>query len=222
MRLCQQMRRQFRRPASAMVTLILCLAALTAPAFAHRTSVGSTAGIPVPSLTHGQMAVIADNRAAILDLADRQPFEDQTFLRLRNYYDLQYLACFRGLVPGSITDEESPFNECSHAYLSAARALLLHMSDMQGNQAAVRTLIKKIDLQMIANHTSLVLCRYSEEPFNTADVVMPHWGDIPFHGPTLFSLLGASLVILAGIAVAGRFLLTPATPSSTTVGDINA
>ncbi len=222
LRLRHQMRLRFRRPTAAMAALILCLAASTAPAFAHRTSVGSTAGLPVPSLTHGQMAVIADNRSAILDLADRQPFEDATFLRLRNYYDLQYLACFRGLVPGSITDEESPFNECSHAYLSAAQALLLHMQDMRGDQTAVRVLIKKIDLQMIANHTSLVLCRYSEEPFNTADVIMPHWGDIPFHGPTLFTLSGASLVILAGIALAGRFLLTPATPSSTMTGDTNA
>jgi hypothetical protein len=192
-----------------MAVLALGLLASATPALAHRSSVGSTAGIPIPSLTHGQMAVIADNRSAILDLVAQQVFEDATFVRLRNYYDLQSLACFWGLVPGSISDEASPFNECSHAYLSAARALLLHLRDMRGDRTAARALIDKIDLQMIANHTSLVLCRYSDEPFNTADVILPHWSDIPFHGPSLFSLLGAGLMALCGGILGWRFLVSP-------------
>ena len=52
-----------------------------------------------------------------------------TMWRLEDYLSLQSFACLWGLVPGSVTDEASPFNECSHAYLAAARALLLHLRD---------------------------------------------------------------------------------------------
>ena len=179
-------------------------------ALAHHTSIGSTAGIPIPSLTHGQMAVIAENRQAILDLADQEPFfSDETFFRLRNFVDIQYMYCFRGLVPGSLEDEESPFNECSHAYLSGTEALLLHMRTMKGDQSQVRALIDKIELEMLANHASLVLCRYSDEPFNTAAVIMPHWGEVPFHMPTLLSFLAVVALLVLGLRAFFRFLLAP-------------
>src|SRR6185369_6380336 len=119
-------------------------ALLGAPAWAHRTSIGSTSGISIPSLTHGQMAVIAQYRREILALADGQiARSDDTFFRLRNYVDLQYLYCAWGLVPGSVTDEASPFNECSHAYLSGVRALLLYMRTMPGDQSAVHALVDR-------------------------------------------------------------------------------
>ncbi len=77
-------------------------------------------------------------------------------------------------------DESSPFNECSHAYLAATRALLLHLQTMPGDRTAVRTLIAKIEREMLNNNASLVMCRYSDEPFNTAERILPHWRDIPF------------------------------------------
>jgi hypothetical protein len=143
------------------------------PAMAHHSSVGSTAGIPIPSLVRGQMAVMAENKSAILDLADREPFQDETFLQLRNFIEIQSFRCLWSLVPGSIDDEASPFNECSHAYLSATRALLLHMQGMRGDRSRVQALVDRIELQMAINNAALVLCRYSDEPFNTADVISP-------------------------------------------------
>ena len=54
-------------------------------------------------------------------------------------------------------DESSPFNECSHAYLAATRALLLHLQTMPGDCTAVRTLIAKIEREMLNNNASLVI-----------------------------------------------------------------
>ena len=73
------------------------------------------------------MAVIGDNLSAIRALASARIGFDMTTWRLEDYLNLQSFACLWGIVPGSITDEESPFNECAHAYLAAARALLLQL-----------------------------------------------------------------------------------------------
>ena len=67
------------------------------------------------------MQVIADNLSAIRDLADRQEPTDLTMRRLQDFVNLQSFACLWGLVPGSLTDERSPFNECAHSYLAALR-----------------------------------------------------------------------------------------------------
>ncbi|HWT97665.1 MAG TPA: hypothetical protein VN229_08610, partial [Terriglobales bacterium] len=112
-------------------------------------------------------------------------------------------------VPNSITDEASPFNECSHAYLSATQALLLHMREMKGDQSQVQALVKKIELQMLLHNASLVLCRFSDEPFNTADVISPNWSEIPFHLPSLLVSLGLGMAVFGSIGVFIRFLLTP-------------
>jgi hypothetical protein len=62
------------------------LFAIAGSASAHRVSTGGpTSGIPIPGLTHGQMAVIADYRGRILELAARQQETDLTFRRLMNY-----------------------------------------------------------------------------------------------------------------------------------------
>ena len=41
---------------------------------------------------------------------------------------------------------------------------------------------------MLADGASMNLCRYSDEPFNTNEVIWPHWSKIPFHPPTLAAL----------------------------------
>jgi hypothetical protein len=188
--------------ASFLLGVVALLWLGSAPAWAHRTSSGPTTGISIPSLTHGQMAVIARYRGDILALADQQLARgDETFFRLRNYVDLQYLYCAWGLVPGSVTDEASPFNECSHAYLSGARSLLLYMQTMPGDQHRVHTLIDTIERDMLANNAALVLCQFSNEAFNTADHISPHWRDVPFHGPSVMTLagfVGLSLIALLG------------------------
>jgi len=191
---------------------------LPPPASAHRSAAGRTDGLPIPTLTHGQMAVIAENRPEILALADRQPFPDMTFWRLRNYVGLQYAACLWGLVPGSIADEASPFNECSHAYLSGVRALLLHMKTMPGDTAAAAALVDRINMEMLQKNASLVVCRFSEEPFNTAEIVGPHWSEIPFHGPSLLAMLGLAAAFAGGLAMFSRFLRGPRAEAAVAAG----
>ena len=184
-----------------LAALVIALAALmTAPGEAHRiaaTGGPPPNGIAIPSLTHGQMAVIADNLSAIRALAGGRIGFDMTTWRLEDYLNLQSFACFWGLVPGSIPDELSPFNECSHAYLAAGRALLLHLREAPGvDHNAVEALIRKIEAEMLANGASLTLCRYSDEPFNTNEIIFPRWTEIPSHPPTA----AFAAVVLAAIA----------------------
>ncbi len=61
----------------------ICATLLTwpLPAWAHhleRGHVSSRNGLFIPNLSHGQMFVIADNKAAILDLAGRLASTDPT------------------------------------------------------------------------------------------------------------------------------------------------
>ena len=188
------------------------LLAASAPALAHHQGSAQAAlaeGLSIPSLSHGQMAVIADNRGAILDLAARQTPTDPVMRRLESFINLQYFACLWGIVPGSLDDENSPFNECTHAYLAAARALLMHLQEMTGDRAAVRALVAKIELEMLSNGASLVLCRYSDEPFNTAEVIAPHWSDIPSHPPSMMTFAALALAMLGGAWMAARRKLWP-------------
>ena len=37
---------------------------------------------------------------------------------------------------------------------------------------------------MLANGASLTLCRFSDEPFNTNEIIFPRWTEIPSHPPT--------------------------------------
>jgi hypothetical protein len=197
----------------ALLALLAALVMLAAsPSQAHRISTRSgppPEGIPIPSLTHGQMAVIADNLSAIRAVASARAGFDLTTWRLEDYLNLQSFACLWGIVPGSITDEESPFNECAHAYLAAGRALLLQLSREPGaDHNAIDALISKIEVEMLAEGASMNLCRYGDEPFNTSEVIWPHSGMAPFHPPTV-AALGAVFVLF----VAGAFALFPrATP----------
>jgi hypothetical protein len=187
--------------------VIALLAALvilgTSPGEAHRISTrnGPPAnGIPIPSLTHGQMAVISDNLSAIRALASSRIGFDMTIWRLEDYLNLQSFACLWGVVPGSITDEDSPFNECTHAYLAAGRALFLQLREAPGvDHNAVEALIRKIEAEMLAREASLMLCRYSDEPFNTNEVIWPHWSQILFHPPTA-GFATAALIAIGGAA----------------------
>jgi hypothetical protein len=185
---------------------ILCLgltALASAEALAHRrTSDGDMSGIPIASLSHGQMTVISDYRNEILDLAERQSRTDETFRRLKNFGAIQYTYCLWGLVPGSLKDETSPFNECSHAYLSAARELLAYMRQTSPDRQAVEDLISRIDVDMVRNQASFVQCQYSAESFNTASLVRPDLGEVPAHLPSLAAFSG-----LAAVLVAGPFVL---------------
>jgi hypothetical protein len=185
------------------VVLVAVLVMLgTSPSEAHRISTRSgpsPEGVSIPSLTHGQMAVISDNLPAIRALASSRIEFDMTTWRLEDYLNLQSFACVWGLVPGSITDEDSPFNECAHAYLAAGRALLLQLREAPGvDHNAVAALVRQVEAEMLANGASLNLCRYSDEPFNTNDMIWPHWSAIFSHPPTLATLGAVFALIAAG------------------------
>jgi hypothetical protein len=150
------------------------------------------------------MAVIRDNLPAIRALASARVGFDLTTWRLEDYLNLQTFACLWGIVPGAITDEDSPFNECAHAYLAAGRALLLQLAHEPGaDHKAIDALVGKIEVEMLAGGASMNLCRYSDEPFNTNDVIWPHWNMIRFHPPT--AMLATAAFAAIGVAVWGAW-----------------
>jgi hypothetical protein len=78
---------------------VILFNALPISAWAHREPTGGQApadSISIPNLSHGQMAVIANNRAAILDLAARQIPTDPTMRRLEGFINLQFFDCLWG------------------------------------------------------------------------------------------------------------------------------
>lgn len=180
-----------------MVSVLLALLAATSAQAHDGSSAPPPPGIQIPSLTHGQMAVIARHRGDILDLAQRQTVTDPTFRRLYNHGNLQFTYCLWGLMPGSLGDEESPFNECSHAYLATAKALLTYMATMPSAERNAKALISDIDAEMVRSGASWILCQYSGEAFSTGAVVEPRWRDIFFHLPSLAVLLAAAVALTA-------------------------
>lgn len=176
-----------------------------ATALGHGASSGRQApGVQIPSLTHGQMAAIARYRTDILALASAQTETDLTFRRLVNYGNIQYTYCLWGIVPGSTTDEQSPFNECSHAYLSAAKATLEYMKTMPGSKQAAEKLISKIDADMVLSGASWVLCQFSGQQFSTGKVNEPQWQGVLFHWPSLLAFSGAAVIFFGGTFLSFR------------------
>ncbi|HVW56566.1 MAG TPA: hypothetical protein VHC00_12855 [Rhizobiaceae bacterium] len=174
---------------------------------AHSSApVGPTSGISIPSLDHGQMAVIARYRHRIVALAGRQIRTDETLRRLLNYANIQFTYCLWGLVPGSVGDEGSPFNECSHAYLAAIHALLVHLQRMDHNGEEIGRLVSDIDADMVRNRTSFVLCRYSGEAFNTASFIAPNAADM-FSYPPILAGFGITTIVVAGSLFGSKRLL---------------
>ncbi|XAZ22738.1 hypothetical protein LVY75_28635 [Sinorhizobium sp. B11] len=184
------------------------LAMLTAGgAFAHGPSgEGSHSGLPVPEISHGEMAVISGYRSRIMDLASRAVYTSEPFRRVLNYAEIQYSYCLWGRMPGSVTDEESPFNECAHAYLAATKAVLLAMRGMPQQAMAAGEIASAVDVDMVQRGLSLVTCRFSGEGFNTADVVRPRWSEIPLHPASMASLTGFALILVAGVFLLRRLL----------------
>jgi hypothetical protein len=178
------------------------------PAWAHRQATAHEAppgAISIPNIAHGQMAIIAAHKAAILDLAERQLPTDPTMRRLESFINLQFFTCMWGMIPGSLSDENSPFNECTHAYVAATQALLSHLQEMTGgDRTAVRALATTIGQEMLHDGASLVICRYSDEPFSTAEMISPHWSRIPHHFPSLVTFAALALMILGGASMAVR------------------
>ncbi|TCA32341.1 hypothetical protein E0H70_11415 [Rhizobium leguminosarum bv. viciae] len=175
-------------------------------AFAHsRSDGGSHAGLDIPQISHGEMAVMSDYRSGIVDLASRAVDTNEPFRRVLNYAEIQYSYCLWGRMPGSVTDEESPFNECAHAYLAATKAVLLSMREMPREAAAAGEIISAVDADMVRRGLALITCRFSGESFNTADIVKPRWSGIPFHVASMASLTGLASLFGLGVFALRRF-----------------
>ncbi|MBY5781523.1 hypothetical protein [Rhizobium leguminosarum] len=175
-------------------------------AFAHSGSDGgSHAGLDIPQISHGEMAVMSDYRGRIINLASRAFETNEPFRRVLNYAEIQYSYCLWGRMPGSVTDEASPFNECAHAYLAATKAVLLSMREMPREAATAGEIISAVDADMVRRGLALITCRFSGEAFNTADIVKPRWGGIPFHAASMASLTGLASLFGLGVFALRRF-----------------
>ncbi|MBY3599170.1 hypothetical protein [Rhizobium bangladeshense] len=183
-------------------------------ALAHGgSSGGSHAGLDIPAISHGEMAVISDYRSKISVLASRAAETNEPFRRVLNYAEIQYSYCLWGQMPGSVTDEQSPFNECAHAYLAATKAVLMAMREMPREAAAAGEIISAIDAEMAGRGLAFITCQFSGEAFNTANIVKPNWSRVPLHLASMASLTG--LAALFGLAVlALRHVLRPKAQSS--------
>ncbi|MBX4927854.1 hypothetical protein [Rhizobium binae] len=178
-----------------------------------RSAGGSHAGLDIPEISHGEMAVISDYRRGIIELASQAVDTNEPFRRILNYAEIQYSYCIWGRVPGSVTDEESPFNECAHAYLAATKAVLMAMRDMPREAHAAGEIISAVDADMVRRGLALITCRFSGEAFNTADIIKPRWSQVPLHPASMAWLTGVAA--LFGLAVlALRRVLRPRAQSS--------
>lgn len=205
-------RHAVRMGRTAATTLVVALM-LVAPASAHRRETpdgaGAGRGVLLPAVAHHEMRIVATYRAPILDLAARQRRTDEPFRRILNFQNIQFAYCAWGLAPASVTDEDSPFNECSHAYLSATKALLLKIRDMPDGGTDAETLTSELehDIQRAAP----LICRFGGEPFDTAHVVYPDWRMAAGHLPTMAAGLSMALTPLGfGLLLVGaRHLRRP-------------
>jgi len=196
--------RRIRRWRSLLIAAVSILVITPAGAHHQGSSDGPIRGVAILAISHGEMPIVAKYRSQVLDLAVRQPVTDPTLRRLAGFVSLQTFSCFWGLVPGSLSDEQSPFNECSHAYLAGVRELLVHMTAMPGNQSAAKELEARMDAEIAANPNRNVVCSNSGQIFDSADVIGPDWQLAPLHVPTVLTFSAFVMLFVAGLAVAGR------------------
>ena len=193
-----------RRIRAVFVLLPTLLFAGECTAHSSRTASPGDGGLRFSSATHGELLVLSAYRGEIVALAKSVTATDPDFRRLMNYAAIEFSYCGWGLAPFALTDEESPFNECSHAYLSAKKALLVHMRGMPAVAKRADALISRIDAAMVREGASFVGCQYSGEDFSTASFVTPHWELLWSHTPSAASAGG---VIAGGLALMAACLM---------------
>ncbi|SEI06282.1 hypothetical protein [Rhizobium tibeticum] len=194
------------------VAMIAVLQLWSVAASAHQpSSSGPHTGIAIAEISHGEMIMIAEYRDRIIGLAVRATDTNEPFRRVLNYAQIQHAYCLWGKMPGGVTDEASPFNECSHAYLAAAKAVLLSMRGMGGEAVEADAIVSAIDAGMVLRGLALITCQFSGEAFNTADVIRPAWKDVPLHPASMVTLTALAAALLA-VVYCGRRLLRRITP----------
>ncbi|MDB5523530.1 MAG: hypothetical protein JWM58_1293 [Rhizobium sp.] len=147
------------------------------------------------------MAILANYRTEILALADKVRQPEPTLRALLRYTSMQHSECLWGLMPGSLTDEESPFNECLHADLAATKAIILRLRKPPQIASEASVLVSRIDYDMALTGAAFIGCQYSGEEFNTAEFVRPHWNALPGHLPSLIALIALFAVRLGSLCI---------------------
>lgn len=186
------------------LALALAMALAGAGANAHDyMPPADQSGYAIPSIDHGAMRVIADFRTEIINLARQVTAADHELQALLLHNQMQAANCLWLLVPGSITDEESPLNECAHADLAGLKGILDRLRLLPETQPAAEALVSTIDHEMVLAGTSFIKCEYSAESFNTASQVRPDWMSVAGY---LMSRHALSLAFASALLVLFVFL----------------
>jgi hypothetical protein len=88
------------------------------------------------------------------------------------------------------------------------------MTTMPGNQAAARELEARMDREIASDPNRNVVCSNSSETFDSADVIGPDWQLAPTHVPTVLTFSACAMLIVTGLAAAGRRRLFRRTASA--------
>lgn len=187
------------------IVAVVCLLAGDAMAHGDRAP-QDTSGLSIPFVTHGEMAILASYRTRILALGSLGSYDDRDLHKLMVFAKAQHARCLWTLVPGTLSDEASPFNECGHADLAGTKAVLLRAQEVPRLAARASVLISEIEQKMIMSGATLIGCAYSDSSFNTAEIVGPHWRSVPEHWPSFVSLSSIT-VALGGFSIAGTISL---------------
>ncbi|MBB1248806.1 hypothetical protein [Rhizobium sp. G21] len=189
------------------VSLILFAGSLATESQAHVFGAPADAsGVPVPAISHGEMAVLSRYRSDVMKLAEETGQGDADIRALVMFTGLQSANCAWGLVPGSVTDEANPLNECAHAELAGVKTMLFKLRDLPAAQPMAGELVARIDRDMTLAGAALIQCEFSAEGFNTASPVVPDWSAVGAYlwqrfGKFATILLMASAAALTAIAV---------------------
>lgn len=189
---------------SLAVLLSLSAALLSGSAAAHSSRKPlNTSGLPIANLSHDQLRVIERYKDSIMALAARQISPDLATRTLYNFVNLQFAYCLWGLVPGALTNEDSAFNGCSHAYLAGSKALLVQLQRSSSDPAEANQLAARIQSDMQREDSGALICRNGIEPLNTAEIVFPEWSGIAVN-PLLTLLAFIVFGTLAGLFLLNR------------------
>lgn len=187
------------RPRLAVAT-ILVWSTLAVAGGAHEFEApADRSGYSVPSINHGAMAAIARHRDRILALAGAAAGDAELADRLL-HNRTQMANCLWLAVPGSLSDEASPFNLCAHAETAGLKGILERLRTIPDTRDAAERLVSDLDREMVLEGTSYALCEYSGEDFNTASQVRPDW--IAAAGYVVGNFLAEVLTILGFLFLA--------------------
>lgn len=196
------------------VLLSLGAALSCAPAAAHSSRKPlNTSGLPIANLAHDQLRVMDRYKDSIVALAAREIGPDVATRTLYNFVNLQFAYCLWGLVPGALSNEDSPFNGCSHAYLAGSKALLDQLQRSSSDPAEANQLAARIQLDMQREETGALICRNGVDSLNTAEIIFPELSGTAFN-PLLTLLAFIVFGTLAGLFLLNRGKDTREVPGS--------